>query len=85
MVQDTSDLPALVLLSTDGYANSFRDDGGFLQIGGDVLQILREDGIEGVERNLTSWLSEASELGSGDDITLCGLWRTVEEVPGDVA
>jgi len=86
LVQDGAECrPELVLLCTDGYANSFRDDGGFLQIGRDVLEMLREDGIEGVERNLSGWLTEASELGSGDDITLGGLWRTVEEPAGDVA
>jgi len=86
LVQDgTEEPPELVLLCTDGYANSFRDDGGFLQIGADVLEILREEGVGGVERDLDHWLSEASELGSGDDITLGGLWRTMEEKAADVA
>ena len=40
-----SDLPALVLLSTDGYANSFRSDDDFLKIGSDYLEIIREQGI----------------------------------------
>jgi len=68
--------PAMVLLATDGYANSFREDHGFLRAGEDFLEIVRESGMEGVERNLESWLNEASELGSGDDITLAILCRT---------
>jgi hypothetical protein len=35
--------PALVLLATDGYANSFREDAGFVRIGSDVLEIIRRD------------------------------------------
>jgi serine/threonine protein phosphatase PrpC len=70
--------PALVLLATDGYANSFREDAGFLRIGGDLLEMIRQDGIEGVDGNLETWLNEASELGSGDDITVALVCRTGE-------
>src|SRR6202453_1195863 len=38
-------LPSLVLLSTDGYANSFRSDDAFLKIGQNYLDIIREQGI----------------------------------------
>jgi serine/threonine protein phosphatase PrpC len=72
--------PALVVLSTDGYANSFREDEGFLRTGGDLLEVIREDGLEGVERNLETWLNEASELGSGDDITVAVVSRTAAGV-----
>jgi serine/threonine protein phosphatase PrpC len=68
--------PALVLLSTDGYANSFREDDGFLRTGSDLLEMIREDGIDGVAGNLEAWLNEASELGSGDDITVAVVCRT---------
>ena len=67
--------PALVLLSTDGYANSFREDHDFERTGRDLLELIRQDGIEGVEANLESWLNEASELGSGDDITVALVCR----------
>ena len=46
------DLPALVLLSTDGYVNSFRSDEDFLQIGHDYLELLREEGISSVAEDL---------------------------------
>ncbi|MFQ5615561.1 MAG: PP2C family serine/threonine-protein phosphatase [Anaerolineales bacterium] len=62
--------PALILLSTDGYANSFRDNASFLQVGSDLLEIIREEGLDAVEKDLSSWLKEASESGSGDDVTL---------------
>jgi hypothetical protein len=71
--------PELIILSSDGYANSFRSDGGFLKIGGDLLEIIREEGIAAVENNLERWLQEASECGSGDDITLALLWRSPAE------
>jgi serine/threonine protein phosphatase PrpC len=78
----SGDSPALVLLATDGYANSFREDEGFVRVGGDVLDIIRKDGMEKVEASLESWLNEASEHGSGDDITAgllfrAGVWEGV--------
>lgn len=62
--------PALVLLSTDGYANSFRTEADFLLIGGDYLDMIRELGLEKVDAELAAILAEASAQGSGDDITL---------------
>ena len=62
--------PALILLSTDGYANSFVNEGAFLKVGSDILDILRTDGLEIVEQNLSDWLNDASRAGSGDDITM---------------
>ncbi len=64
------DLPALVLLSTDGYANSFRSDDDFLKIGSDYLEIIREQGISVLADELPAILTEATQQGSGDDITL---------------
>ncbi len=68
-------VPALVLLSTDGYANSFVNEAAFLKVGSDLLGILNDEGAGAVERNLVTWLQEASESGSGDDITLGILYR----------
>ena len=62
--------PALVMLSTDGYSNSFRDEAGFLKAGADYLNLMREEGIGYIEQNLEDWLNEASKSGSGDDVTL---------------
>ncbi len=66
--------PALILVSTDGYANSFADAAGFLQVGSDLLNILRAQGLDEVTANLDGWLTEASEQGSGD-VTLGLLYR----------
>jgi hypothetical protein len=75
-VTDSGDpLPELVLLSTDGYANSFREDEGFLAVGPDLLHMIRSEGIDPVCGKLEVWLREASEQGSGDDVTLGILWR----------
>lgn len=62
--------PALIMLSTDGYANCFRDDAGFLKVGSDLLELMRADGVESVAESLEVWLEDASRAGSGDDITL---------------
>lgn len=67
--------PALILLATDGYANSFVDEAAFLQVGSDMLDLIRAEGLVAVEANLETWLAEASQTGSGDDITLGILCR----------
>jgi len=74
----TAQPPPLILLSTDGYANSFADEAGFLQVGSDLLAMLRADGLEQVQASLEQWLTETSNVGSGDDITL-GIISRVEE------
>lgn len=88
--------PALVLLSTDGYANSFINEEAFLKVGSDLLEMIRADGLEMVAANLAGWLTEASQSGSGDDVTLAVLCRTdiapsrelvrqAEQLPASVA
>jgi serine/threonine protein phosphatase PrpC len=69
------DPPALILLSTDGYANSFVNEEAFLKIGKDLLEILSSEGIEAVDQSLEGWLTEASSAGSGDDTTLAIICR----------
>jgi serine/threonine protein phosphatase PrpC len=62
--------PALILLSTDGYSNSFRDDENFLRIGSDLFKMIQTEGLSSVQASLNGWLNQASQQGSGDDITL---------------
>lgn len=62
--------PAIILLSTDGYSNSFRDESGFLKVGSDILEIIRADGLSKVKENIEAWLLDSTHAGSGDDITL---------------
>lgn len=66
----TAPLPALILLTTDGYANSFADDAGFFKVGTDILEMLRTEGFDAVNRSVQDWLAEATRMGSGDDCTL---------------
>lgn len=65
----------LLLLATDGYANSFKTDADFLQVGHDLFEMIRTDGVEAVAQRLPGFLAHASENGSGDDITLGLLHR----------
>jgi hypothetical protein len=60
----------LVLVSTDGYANSFATHAAFEQIGPDYLARVREQGMAAVLEELEAILEETSLRGSGDDITL---------------
>ena len=83
--------PALILLSTDGYANSFSDSAGFFKVGSDLLQMLRADGFDPVNASLKGWLEEATRTGSGDDCTLAlvcrmdALSKTAEEPTAETA
>ena len=67
--------PSLIIICTDGYSNSFADDGAFLKIGPDYLKRIKDKGLDYVESNLQRWLSAASEGGSGDDITVGLIFR----------
>lgn len=62
--------PNLILLASDGYANSFSDDANFLQVASDITQLIKNEGASFIEKNLEQWLTEASKRGSGDDITI---------------
>jgi len=68
--------PALILISTDGYHNSFESEEAFLKAGTDIIRIIRDEGLEKVTTELEGWLNEMSIKGSGDDITLGILCRT---------
>ncbi len=71
------DAPALVLLSSDGLANSYASNDAFLQFGSDVLARIREGGLRQVCDHLPGWLSRATEF-SGDDVTVAGACRGEE-------
>jgi serine/threonine protein phosphatase PrpC len=69
--------PALILLSTDGYSNSYASDEEFFKIGGDYLQEIREIGMDALEDQLEELLKGISSGGSGDDITI-GILKKLE-------
>lgn len=60
----------LIMVSTDGLANSFRDDEGYFRFGIDILRMLSDEGVDAVAGRLAEWLGEMTEGGSGDDISL---------------
>jgi serine/threonine protein phosphatase PrpC len=71
-----AEAPAMILLSTDGYLNSFSSEAGFFQAGTDILEMLKtDDGFDAVSDNLKSWLEEATRMGSGDDCTVAIIYR----------
>ena len=73
---DEPSLVRLVVLTTDGYANSFVDEAAFLQTAPDLARSLIDHGAETVAAQMPGWLETASAKGSGDDITMAMLWRT---------
>jgi len=71
-----SESPAMILLSTDGYLNSFSDEAGFFQAATDILEMLRaENGFNDINDNLKEWLEEATQMGSGDDCAVTIVYR----------
>jgi hypothetical protein len=73
--------PPLIVVSTDGYSNSFTTEPDFLQAGPDFLELIREEGWNEVVSRLEEWLVDASSQGSGDDITV-GLIHRKDTAPG---
>ena len=72
-------LPALILLSTDGYSNSFGDNSKFQWIGRDYLKDITNifstgdsmlDKKKSFSDRIKKILEETTEKGSGDDISL---------------
>lgn len=76
---DFGEPPALVLVSTDGYSNSFGGGDDFLKVGSDLLAMLKEHGAGPVAEHLPGWLAETTESGSGDDISVGLLYRMASE------
>ena len=75
----------LLLLSTDGYSKSYPTDAAFQQIGPDYLDLVRKDGVSGL--NLRGFLEQVTVQGAGDDIGLALLYwlplasQTAEDSP----
>jgi serine/threonine protein phosphatase PrpC len=72
--------PALILLATDGYANSFVSEGDFLLAAEEIYTLVSQNGRDGqqmLRRQLPGWLRATSDQGSGDDITVGVLYRSL--------
>jgi len=74
--------PALIMLSTDGYSNSFSENDGILKAGMDILKAAFNHGPSLVEEKIENWLSITSKNGSGDDISAAIAFcdNTIEEI-----
>jgi serine/threonine protein phosphatase PrpC len=73
--------PALVMLATDGYANSFASEDDFLLAAQDIFDLVRGHSrveVAALRTNLAGWLRATSDGGSGDDISVGILYREVE-------
>jgi hypothetical protein len=71
----------LIMVSTDGLGNSFRDDEGYFRFGVDILRMLSGEGADAVAGRLDDWLGEMTRAGSGDDISLAIACRPGEFPP----
>jgi len=66
--------PKAIFLVSDGYKNSFKHAEGFYQALGDIHSFIETDGADFVQTELEDWLNEASQSGSGDDISLAVIY-----------
>ncbi len=73
-------LPALFMLSTDGFSNSYKNEQEFTKTCADYFEMIKEHGATVVADNLKAWLSETSEMGCGDDITVLMTYFNVDDV-----
>ena len=64
------DIPYLFMMSTDGFANSYASEGEFHQTCREYYELIKENGFDVVKSNLKDWLTETSEFGCGDDVTV---------------
>jgi len=68
-------IPDFLMLSTDGYLNSFLNEEGFFIAVRDFYSYLNkadnfDAGVQLIKSNIHQWLTTTSQKGSGDDITL---------------
>lgn len=66
----TECLPAVYMMSTDGFSNSFLDEKEYQKTCVEYFDMLKEHGPKVIAANLREWLNETSAMGCGDDITV---------------
>lgn len=62
--------PYMYMLSSDGLANSYSTDEDFESTCVGYWNMIRENGVNVVKKNIKKWLSETSKDGCGDDISV---------------
>lgn len=65
-----ADTPYLYMMSTDGFVNSYATEEDYQKSCRDYFNMIGQYGFDTVTGNMGKWLTETSELGCGDDITL---------------
>lgn len=73
--RDIKHILQMIILSTDGYSNSFSSEKGFLKVGTDLTELITEEGFSVIDENLKDWIEETSNHGSGDDTSVSILKR----------
>lgn len=71
-------LPDLILLSTDGYSNSFPNDNEFQKTALDYNNLYKDEGLDFIRKNITGWLTDTTVHGSGDDLTTILVFKTLD-------
>lgn len=79
LFRDLNHLLQMIILSTDGYSNSFSSESGFFKVGSDLYDMIKDDGFEVIEENLKDWIEETSNHGSGDDTSVSIISRLAEK------
>ena len=69
----------MLMLSTDGFANSYKNAAEFQKTCVDYFDMIERYGADAVAANLKSWLSETSAMGCGDDITALIAYFTADD------
>jgi serine/threonine protein phosphatase PrpC len=72
--------PHFIMISTDGFANAYKEDVELFKFPTDVSKLHKEKGFEYLKNNLSDWLEETSVQASGDDTTMCILVSNKIEV-----
>lgn len=71
--------PALLMLSTDGFSNSYKNEQEFEKTCMEYFRTVEQYGPDAIKQNLKNWLTETSEQGCGDDITLIMIYFEANE------
>ncbi len=74
----------MIIVSTDGYSNSFSTEKGFLKVGTDLVEMMLVDGVGIIEENLREWIDDTSSHGSGDDTSVSIFTRLEKDNSQDV-
>ena len=70
--------PDLILLSTDGYSNSFPNDQEFQKTALDYHNLYKEEGLDFIRKNISGWLKDTTINGSGDDLTTILVFKEIQ-------